>query len=46
MSMNRGPSGPRITSRGDVEGALQPAERVAAEGRDVVYFPHVPGHPA
>ena len=31
---------------GDVEGGLQPAERIAAEGRDVVNPPHVPGHPA
>jgi hypothetical protein len=32
--------------RGDVEGSLQPAGRIAAEGRDVVHPPHVPGHPA
>ena len=32
--------------RGDVEGGLQPAGRIAAERRDVVHPPHVPGHPA
>ena len=32
--------------RGDVKGGLQPAERIAAEGRDVVYPPDVAGHPA
>jgi hypothetical protein len=33
-------------SRGDVEGSFQPAERIAAEGRDVVHPPDMAGHPA